>query len=46
MAFPPTCQIFNKSVRTAKEWRNLETHSGGTLFFRLENIHGLGCMKI
>ena len=31
MAFPPTCQIFNKSVRTAKEWRNLETHSGATI---------------
>ena len=28
MAFPPTYQIFNKSVLTAKEWRNVETHSG------------------
>ena len=46
MAFPPIYQIFNKSVLTAKKWRNLETHLGDTLFLRIENIHGLGCMKI
>ena len=46
MAFLPIYQIFNKSVLTAKKRRNLEMHLGGTLVLRIENIHGLGCMKI